>query len=923
MTAIDDLHALGQSLWLDDIRREWLESGELKRRIEAGQIRGMTSNPSIFESAIAESDVYAPALRPLAQAGWPTERILDALMFDDIRAAADLFRPLYESTSGGDGFVSLEVNPSLADDTEATVLEARRLWSALNRPNVMIKIPATRAGVPAVRRAIADGINVNVTLIFSLTRYAEVIEAYLAGLEERAERGAALDHVASVASFFISRVDTTVDGKLEAIVRAEGPEAERAASLRGQAAIANAKLAYAQFQAAFLAERFAALRARGGRPQRPLWASTSTKNPAYPDTYYVDTLIGPDTVNTVPPVTLDAFADHGRAAETLTDGLSEARSRLDALGALGIPMAEVTDYLERQGVEKFAASFQSLSKTVEKRAGKMAREVVVLQSGLRASLEALQEAEAPRRLWAGDASLWPGNPGAWLGWLELPRESARSLERLTREAAAASEGRTSGFLLGMGGSSLASSILREWGGQDDGIALHVLDTIEPGAVRKAMRAASGPLVVVASKSGTTVEPLTLMEVFWSKAKGGKKKGKSFLAITDPGTPLEAMAKERYFQAVFSGPPDVGGRYSALSAFGLVPGALAGVDLPALLEGAASMARRCGPNIEPARNPGFFLGALLASAHADGRDKMTLFADPDLQPFLPWIEQLVAESSGKNGKGLVPVVGEPPAAPGRYGADRLIVYLRLDGSLDRRVDRWVRAKVPVVVVQASAGVRGLGAEFFRWEVATAVACHRIGVNAFDQPDVESAKAAARQALAVGDSVSRAGASTSWVLEGRSGEVRPPVELREALAPVLGELGEADAFVLLSFLPETPAVARGLLRIRRKVRDTLGLATLAGFGPRYLHSTGQLFKGGPDRFVFLILHAEPARDVPVPGQTYTLGDLLRAQAIGDFQAMKARGRRAHILTLDTPKRLSEVAVAIESLLRDRSSLGAMDG
>ncbi|HLE23346.1 MAG TPA: transaldolase, partial [Anaerolineales bacterium] len=290
-TPIEALQALGQSLWLDDLRREMLETGELRRLIAAGEIRGMTSNPTIFEQAIAGSEVYTPALRPLAQAGWPAERILDSLMQDDIREAADLFRPVYEASEGGDGFVSLEVHPALADETESTLHEVRRLWTSLNRPNVMIKIPATRAGVPAVRQAVAEGINVNITLIFSLQRYAEVIEAYLGGLEDRLARGAALDHVASVASFFVSRVDTAVDARLEEILRREGPHAERAAALRGLAAIANAQLAYAQFQGAFGSDRFDALKGHGARPQRPLWASTSTKNPAYPDTYYLDNLI--------------------------------------------------------------------------------------------------------------------------------------------------------------------------------------------------------------------------------------------------------------------------------------------------------------------------------------------------------------------------------------------------------------------------------------------------------------------------------------------------------------------------------------------------------------------------------------------------------------------------------------------------------
>jgi transaldolase len=335
----------------------------------------------------------------LAQAGWPADRILDSLIADDIRQAADLFRPVYEESQGGDGFVSLEVHPALADQTEATLEEARRLWTLLNRPNVMIKIPATQAGIPAVRQAISEGINVNITLIFSLRRYAEVIEAYLAGLEERRANGRALDHIASVASFFVSRVDSEVDERLDGIIRREDASAERAASLRGQAAIANAQLAYAQFQAAFASDRFHALETSGARVQRPLWASTSTKNPAYPDTYYIDNLIGPQTVNTLPMKTLEAFLDHGQPSVTLGENLSKARSRLEALASVGVPMDEVTDLLERQGVKKFTDSFVSLLKTVEGRAASARREIEGIQPRLRSALDQLDHDDAGRRLW--------------------------------------------------------------------------------------------------------------------------------------------------------------------------------------------------------------------------------------------------------------------------------------------------------------------------------------------------------------------------------------------------------------------------------------------------------------------------------------------------------------------------------------------
>jgi transaldolase/glucose-6-phosphate isomerase len=890
------VHALGQSLWLDDLRREMIDSGELRSRIAAGQIRGMTSNPTIFEQAISGGEVYSRSLRPLAQAGWSADRILDALMIEDVREAADLFRPVYEASEGGDGFVSLEVHPALADETEATLLEARRLWTALNRPNVMVKIPATRAGIPAIRQATAEGINVNITLIFSLKRYAEVIEAYLAGLEERRARNGALDHVASVASFFVSRVDTAVDGRLEKLIRQEGPQAERAAALLGQAAIANAQLAYAQFRAAFASDRFRALQGNGARLQRPLWASTSTKNPAYPDTYYLDHLVGPQTVNTVPLATLEAFDDHGRPSAALGEGLSSARSRLEALSSIGVSMDEVTDELERQGVKKFHDSFVSLLKTVESRAAAAQREVAAIQPRLQATLEQFDREEVGRRLWARDSTLWPGDADGWLGWLDLPEKIPASRQEIDDFAhQARQDGFTDVVLLGMGGSSLAARVLGAWGAAGAGLNLTVLDTVEPAHVRQVAEAVDRPLFIVASKSGSTVEPLSLLEHFW---EAQSRQGSAFVAITDPGSRLERLAAERGFRRIFRGPVDVGGRFSALSVFGVVPAGLAGVDLVALAEGASSMARRSGPNVDAARNPGVFLGAMLAAAQAEGRDKITFVADPPCESLLAWIEQLLAESTGKEGRGLFPVVGEPPAAAARYGADRVIVYLRAEGDHDDHVSKWVKAGLPTAIVSVGGGIEGIGAEFLRWEVATAVACHAMGVNAFDQPDVERAKEAARRALRPGPGRPGTGPETKRDESIARGVARQAVE----------SVHVGDAFVVVAFTPETASAVRSLGALRRQVRDRLGNATLVGFGPRYLHSTGQLFKGGPDGLVTLILYAPSGEEIEVPGAGFGLGELLRAQALGDFEAMRALGRRVFFVALDSPRQLADLGKAV---------------
>src|SRR5512138_3000327 len=387
--SIKKLTALGQSIWYDNIQRKLLESGELKAMIERGDIRGVTSNPSIFNAAIAKSTDYDPALKSLAWAGWDAEKIFWQLAIEDIRSACEAFLPLYEETNGGDGYVSIEVSPNIAHDTEKTVAQAEQLWVRVARPNLMVKIPATPQGIPAIRKAIAAGLNINITLIFSLARYAEVMEAYLSGLEDRAAAGHPINHIASVASFFVSRVDSKIDGKL--------PEDS---PLRGKAAIANAKLAYEEFQKIFSSRRWENLKVKGARVQRPLWASTSTKNPAYPDTIYVDNLIGPETVNTVPPATLEALRDHGRAEVTLTRDLDQAQNAISQIESRGISMDTVTQELEEEGVKAFAEAFTQLLATIDGRRQHAVSALGPLAGSVSRRIAQLEADSVPARLWS-------------------------------------------------------------------------------------------------------------------------------------------------------------------------------------------------------------------------------------------------------------------------------------------------------------------------------------------------------------------------------------------------------------------------------------------------------------------------------------------------------------------------------------------
>ncbi|HEX2254598.1 MAG TPA: bifunctional transaldolase/phosoglucose isomerase [Thermoanaerobaculia bacterium] len=899
----------GQSLWIDHLSRRALAEGRLERLILEDDLRGVTSNPTIFEQAIGGGGDYDPALEELLAADPRSGagELYERLAVEDIRRAADVLRPVFDESGGDDGYVSLEVSPYLAYDTEATVEEARRLWAAVERPNLMIKVPATDHGIPAIRRLTAEGINVNVTLMFSLADYEAVAGAYLDGLEELAAAGddAALARVASVASFFVSRVDGKVDPLLEEI------GSDEARALLGTLAIANAKLAYRRFQELFVAgdgegARFARLAERGARLQRVLFGSTSTKNPAYRDVLYVEELIGPHTVNTLPPKTVDAFRDHGVVRATLAAGMDEAAQRVAALGRLGIDLDAITRDLQREGVASFADSFDQLHATLETTRRRMlaarvaGRQSEVLGEGLRAVSERLlawQDTGFGRRLWAGDRTLWSARPVPELvdrlGWLTLPdamRRPAADFAAFARQAASETD---RVVLLGMGGSSLAPEVFqRVLGNRRRYPALTVLDSTHPAAVRAATDGLdpARTLFVVSSKSGSTTETKSLFHHFWSVATEalGDGAGSRFVAITDPGSSLAELGRERGFARVFEAPPEVGGRYSALSPFGLVPAALVGIDVVELLDRAWAAAFAFGPQQPALLNEALRLGAVMGEMARAGRDKLTLLTTPALAAFPDWLEQLVAESTGKGGTGVVPVVGEGPEAAGR-GDDRLYAALLLDGDdaggeLAARLDELERAGATVVRIRVPDRL-DLGVEMLRWEIATAAAGAALGVQPFDQPDVQLAKDLAREAIA--------GAA------GRDAEAEPvavsSAGFEERLAGFLRCAGAGDYVSVHAYLPPDAETDRRLAALQAALGEVTGRAVTVGYGPRFLHSTGQLHKGGPDTGLFLQLVDEPAHDLPVPETDYTFGRLIRGQAEGDRMALTQRNRRVLAVSL----------------------------
>ncbi len=682
MRRMEALEQLGQSVWLDTIDRDLLTSGGLRKLIADDGVRGVTTNPTIFEQAITHGTAYDADIAGLALVRPDTAAIFESLEVADVTEAADQLRAVHDASGGTDGFVSIEVAPTRAFDTNGTVAEARRLWARVDRPNVMVKVPGTVEGLPAIEQLIAEGVNVNITLLFSVEMYRRVIEAYCAGLERRVKAGEPIERLRSVASFFVSRVDNETDKRLaERAAAAKDPaERRRIEGLLGRAAVANAQLAYEAFQASVASPRFQALKARGASVQRPLWASTSTKNPKYPDTMYVDRLIGPDTVNTMPLATLRAFADHGTPARTIDQKLDEARAVLADIERCGVSIRQVTDLLVVDGVKKFSDSYHALLAALEVKRDQLiakgpvraSRRLAVFGDDV-ASLVKREGADKVRRLFARDPALWVSDAPAQqevaerLGWLDLPRSMAAGVADLTAFVEGVRRaGYTRMVLLGMGGSSLAPETFgRVFGAKAGYPALAVLDSTDPAFIAAVEKAAplEHTLFLVSSKSGTTLETSDLFAYFWERTGG---RAEQFVAITDPGTPLAAQARERKLRRLFENPPDIGGRYSALSLFGLVPAAGLGIDVAALLARAARMADACAAAGGGRENPGLALGAALAAGWHAGRDKVTIVTGPGLEAFGPWAEQLLAESTGQEGQG---------PGPGGGGAARPALGLR--------------------------------------------------------------------------------------------------------------------------------------------------------------------------------------------------------------------------------------------------------
>ncbi len=920
-----DVQQYGQSIWLDFIHRNSLDNGEMQKYIDEFGVIGVTSNPAIFQKAIGESDTYDSSITHMLDLD--AYNIYEKLAIADIQHALDMFRPIYDRTNKKDGYVSLEVSPLIANDTATTVSEALRLYKTVNRPNLMVKIPATPAGLPAIEEAISQGVNINVTLIFAVDNYEDVVKAYIRGLERHLAAGGDVSHIASVASFFLSRIDVMIDRMLENNIRAaQGRDLEivaRNRELLGKAAIANAKMAYKRFMEMFYGEGFATLRAAGAQVQRPLWASTGSKNPAYSDTMYIDRLIGKDTVNTVPPATLKAFKDHGTAADTLKDGIDTVQDTLDMLAEVGIDMAHVTTQLQADGVTLFVEAFENLLKQVEAKRDVLQAGVIQKQNlalgihgdAVQTAITKMASDKVNARIWGRDGSVWKDQSNAIhkienrLGWLDT--DKTIDLARLKDLQATIKNGSFSHvLLLGMGGSSLAPEVLYQTFGRQAGFPeFRVLDSTDPDYIRQIEAAidVKNTLFIVSSKSGGTIETEMFAKYFYDKTG---KNGKQFIAITDAGSSLETDAKDKGYFDIFLNPADIGGRYSALSYVGMVPAALMGLDLDALAAESNRMMKACSAIIPEQLHPGIWLGAIMGIIGQQGRDKVTIQTSASVVGFGNWIEQLIAESTGKEGKGILPVVGATVGHPHDYSSDRLFVYLKVeDDPGNDEVGNGIRelreAGHPRVTLYLS-NKYALAGEFFRWEYATAVVGKVLEINPFDEPNVTESKENTARLLKYYD-ISGLPPSEHAFKEANIELFADEKVLRllselclqhnynsgdltGMLAAFINSTMAGDYFALQAYLPMTAEITAALEELRRRLRHSTRRAVTLGFGPRFLHSTGQLHKGGPNIGNFIQITCDDDNDIDIPGENLTFGVLKAAQSAGDLEALQHKDRRA---------------------------------
>lgn len=914
----------GQSYWLDNLTREKITSGELQKRVVEQGLRGITSNPSIFNKAITSGKDYDEQISELVKKGNNIPQIYDELTIKDVQDACDILYPVYKQSNGFDGFVSLEVPPYLARDTNGSIREARRLYHAVGKKNCLIKIPGTKEGVPAIEQMLYEGVNINITLLFSVESYVAVAQAYINAITRRLAKGKPIDHIISVASVFVSRIDVLTDQLLNQynIPSDENKKTNRIDLLSGLAGITTARICYQRYKEIFNGDNWKKLEKNGAHVQRLLWASTSNKDPLCDDLRYVESLIGENTINTLPDKTIIAFANHGiLKKDTIEQEFIQEINLFEELHKMGIDISFITQQLENEGIQHFLEDYNKLLINLADKRLKILGDNVSpqqmsfgkLDTEVKAAYASIDEKQIAKLLFAQDPHLWKKESeeiksiSERMEWLTLPDHSTQKTEDIVAFAKKVkNEGYTHAVLLGMGGSSLCSEVARQTYGTTNGyLQLWVLDNTDPDAILdiESKIDLNKTLFIVASKSGNTEETLSFFHYFYQQLehKMKSKSGNNFIAITDHDTPLVKVAKEYKFREVFINPPNLGGRYSVLSDFGLVPMALMGIDIKAVLSSAMQMKISCDA-VPTVSNPGVSLGVALGICQKYGRDKVTFVLSSSIASFGYWVEQLLAESTGKEGKGLIPIHGESIGSPENYGKDRVFIhmYLSIDKNDvdERKIKALEEAGHPIVRIKVTSKI-ALGGEYYRWEVAAAISGVVMGINPFDQPNVEESKKNTNQLL------------KQWSEDGNF-KISEPIFDMENISVYGGKKSKLlaadhyksvgdiinsftvmakpnDYIALLPYFMMTDYRTKVLHEWRQRLRDDLKVATTLLNGPRYLHSTGQLHKGGPNTGLYIILIGDDRNKLAIPSEKFGFSTLHEAQALGDFRSLDDKGRR----------------------------------
>ena len=906
---INNLIKIKQSLWLDHISRDMLFSNKLIEIVKNYNVSGLTSNPTIFEEALTSSNIYDESLRMLYLKNItdPNE-LAYSLMIEDIQRTCDIFKEIYNQTKGNDGYVSIEINPN-TNKKDEILKEAINLWNKIGRENLMIKIPANEDGIDAMYELIKKGINVNMTLIFSPHIYRKVAEKFIEAIKWRNENN--LDtNVFSVASFFVSRIDTYIDRKLDELALIKTDEKEKILSLKGKTAISISLVVYSIYKE--ISERFKEFENKGFKMQKLLWASTSTKNSSYKDTLYADELCFDNTINTLPLKTLFSFLEHGNINLTpAEERIKNANKHIENIKELNISLEKMYDELFIEGMKKFEQSYKNLINRIESKIYNIS-ETKKVASIYNCEIDSYKtELDNINFI----TQLFNKNPKLWkkekehikiiknsLGWVDVPiyiKSKIKEINDFRDEII------KNGFrycvILGMGGSSLACEVIRSLFEKKSKIKTFILDTTNPDWIGDVINSIDirKTLFIFASKSGTTVEPNSQFKLFYNLLKKKTKNpSANLIAITDKDTPLHELAQKYKFRKIFINPSDIGGRFSALSYFGMIPASLMGVDIEKFLETALKTLKKIK---EEKDNCATMLGCFISANYLSGKDKLTLFLPKGCERFGLWIEQLIAESSGKEGKGIVPVIENDIRNPQDYMKDRMFVSIEHRGFIlpnyYEKLNLLISNKHPVFRIYID-DIYDIASMFYIWEIATAIIGYFMKVNPFDQPDVVMTKEITKKILKKANSIKLKPFAKLMDVDIYLSNIDITSDLKikryeDIIWDILKEANENIYYSIMAFLNETPKNDKILTDLANIITEITSCATIKSYGPRYLHSTGQLFKGGNNNGIYIILTNKSKKDIKISGEDYTFEQLCNAQAKADFIALAQKNRKVVML------------------------------